>query len=150
MISQSRPIELLLVEDSSDDVLLIRTALQEGKVANNLNVVDTGDAALQYLQRQSPNGSGTLPDLVLLDLNLPGVDGRDVLAHIKNDPELRSIPVIVMTTSAEERDVVAAYDLQANAYVQKPLDLDEFIAAVRSLEEFWLSIVRLPTRINGH
>jgi two-component system, chemotaxis family, response regulator Rcp1 len=139
-----RPIQILLVEDSSDDVLLIRAALREGKVANDLHVVEDGDAAVAYLRGEPPHEGRDLPDLILLDLNLPGMDGREVLAEIKRDEALRRLPVIVLTTSGEDADVLAAYDLLVNAYVQKPVDIDQFIAAVRSIEEFWLTLVRLP------
>ena len=137
----------MLVEDSDDDVLLIREALRHGHVANQLHVVRDGDEAMAFMHKQDSFSTSPRADLVLLDLNLPGKDGREVLEEIKGDPALRSIPVIVLTTSREERDILYAYEHQANAYVAKPLDLDEFFAAIRMFEDFWLTLVRLP---RGH
>jgi CheY-like chemotaxis protein len=141
--SQS-PIEILLVEDNPGDVRLTREALRDGKVRNNLNVVDDGVKALEFLRRQGDFGEAPRPDLILLDLNLPRMSGREVLTEIKSDPELRSIPVVVLTTSQAEQDIVKAYELNANCYVTKPVDLDQFITVVKSIEDFWLTIVRLP------
>lgn len=141
-MSSADAVQILLVEDSSDDVLLTREALKRGRVANDLHVAPDGETALEYLRSQSPDRPR--PDLVLLDLNLPGVDGREVLDEIKGDPALRQIPVVVLTTSAEERDVLRAYDAHVNAYVTKPLDFHDFINAVRSIEDFWLRLVRFP------
>lgn len=137
------PIEILLVEDSPDDVLLTQKALRAARLANTLHVASDGDEAMTYLR---PNGAPGFrrPDLVLLDLNLPGKDGREVLDEIKSDPDLRRIPVVVLTTSAEERDVHRAYDSHVNAYVTKPLKFSEFVDAVRAIESFWLGIVKYP------
>lgn len=138
------PIEILLVEDSPGDVRLIREALKDGKVANRINVVEDGEAAMLYLRRQKPYADAVRPELVLLDLNLPRKDGREVLEEIKSDPELMRIPVVVLTTSSSEEDVLRTYSSHANCFVTKPIDLDQFMDAVRSIESFWLTIVRLP------
>lgn len=139
-----RPVELLLVEDNPGDVELTREALEEAKVRNRLNVVGDGEEAVAYLRRQGRYAGATRPDLVLLDLNLPRMDGRAVLAEIKNDPDLRRIPVVVLTTSEAEKDVLGAYELHANAYIVKPVDLDQFLGVVRSVEGFWLAVVKFP------
>jgi two-component system, chemotaxis family, response regulator Rcp1 len=140
-----QPIEILLVEDSPADVELTREALEDAKVHNNLHVVGDGVEALAFLRREGAYGNAPHPDLLLLDLNLPRKDGREVLAEIKADPRLRRIPVVVLTTSEAEQDILQSYDLHANCYVTKPVDLDAFIQVVRSIENFWLVIVRLPT-----
>jgi chemotaxis family two-component system response regulator Rcp1 len=140
----SASVEVLLVEDNPGDVLLTREALREGKVRNNLSVVDDGVKALAYLRREGEYANATRPDLVLLDLNLPRMSGREVLEQIKADPQLRNIPVVILTSSQAEQDILRAYDLHANCYVTKPVDLDQFISVVRSIEDFWLTIVRLP------
>ena len=140
----SRPIEVLLVEDSPADVALTMEALQEGKFLNHLTVVHDGVEAMELLRRQGPFADAPRPDLILLDLNLPRKDGREVLAEIKADDHLRPIPVVVLTTSQTEEDILKAYDLNANCYVTKPMGLDQFLKVVRSIEEFWLSIVKLP------
>jgi CheY-like chemotaxis protein len=137
-------VEILLVEDNPGDVRLTREALREGKIRNNLNVVGDGVEALRYLRREGPYAESTRPDLILLDLNLPRMDGREVLEAVKADPSLRLIPVVVLTSSAAEQDIVRAYDLHANCYVSKPVDLDQFIHVVKSIEDFWFSIVKLP------
>jgi two-component system, chemotaxis family, response regulator Rcp1 len=139
-----RPIEILLVEDSPADVDLTREALEDAKVSNNLNVVDDGEQALAYLRREGPYAEQPRTDLILLDLNLPRKDGREVLAEIKDDPDLRRIPVVILTTSEAEQDILRSYDLHANCYVTKPVDLERFITVVRSIEDFWLAIVKLP------
>ena len=139
-----RPIEILLVEDNPGDVRLTREALAEAKVRNNLAVVPDGVEALSYLRRQGSFTDSPRPDLVLLDLNLPKKDGREVLAELKNDPALRRLPVVVLTTSSAEKDILESYDLHANCYITKPVDLDQFINVVASIEDFWLTIVRLP------
>jgi two-component system, chemotaxis family, response regulator Rcp1 len=141
----SRSIEILLVEDNPGDVRLTREALREGKVRNNLHVAQDGVEALRFLRREGEHADAVRPDLILLDLNLPKKDGRQVLEEIKNDPELRTIPVVVLTSSQAEQDICRAYDLYANAYVTKPVDLDQFITVVRSIESFWLTIVKLPS-----
>lgn len=140
----SQPIEILMVEDNPGDVRLTREALREGKVRNNLYVVADGDAALDFLHRRAGYADAVHPDLILLDLNLPGKSGLEVLAEIKNDESLRRIPVVILTSSRAEADIVRSYDLHANAYVAKPVGLEEFIAVVKSIEGFWLEIVNLP------
>ena len=141
-----RPIEILLVEDSPSDTELTVEALQEAKMRNNLSVVDDGVQAMQFLRRQGPYANAPRPDLILLDLNLPRKDGREVLAEIKADTKLASIPVVVLTTSQAEQDILRSYDLHANCYITKPVDLDRFISVVRSIEEYWCSVVTLPPR----
>jgi two-component system, chemotaxis family, response regulator Rcp1 len=140
----SRPVEILLVEDNPGDVRLTREALREGKVRNNLHVAADGVEALHFLRREGKFAGAVRPDLILLDLNLPKKDGREVLEDIKSDPALRYIPVVVLTSSQAEQDILRAYDLHANCYVTKPVDLDQFIHVVRSIEEFWFTIVKLP------
>lgn len=139
------PIEILLVEDNPGDVRLTQEVLKEGRIRNTLNVVTDGVEALAFLRREGAYADAPLQDMVLLDLNLPRMDGREVLAEIKGDPELRQIPVVVLTTSSAEVDIVKAYDLHANCYITKPVDLDQFENVVRSIEDFWLAIVKLPT-----
>ena len=139
-----RAIEILLVEDNPGDVRLTQEALGEAKVRNNLAVAKDGVEALQYLRREPPFGDATRPDLILLDLNLPRKDGREVLAEIKADPDLRRLPVVVLTTSSAEKDVLESYNLYANCYITKPVDLDQFVRIVSSIEDFWLTIVKLP------
>ncbi len=138
--------EILLVEDNPSDVLLTQIAMRECKMANRLQVVGDGEQALSYLRREGRFVDAIRPDLVLLDLNLPRLDGREVLREIKDDPELRSIPVVVLTTSDAERDVMQSYDLHANAYITKPVDMDQFVKIVRGLDDFWFGLVRLPAR----
>lgn len=138
------PIQILLVEDSPGDIRLTREVLRDAKIANELHIVGDGEEAMRFLRQQDGYADRPRPDLMLLDLNLPRKDGREVLAELKEDPALHRIPVIVLTTSAAERDIVRSYDLQAACYITKPIDLDEFISVVRSIESFWLSIVRLP------
>ncbi|HEX6908931.1 MAG TPA: response regulator [Longimicrobium sp.] len=144
MTPSSSPIEVLLVEDNPGDVRLTREALKEGKVCNNLSVVPDGVEAMAFLRRQGPYADAPRPDVILLDLNLPKKDGREVLEEVKSDAELRSIPVVVLTTSEAERDIARAYALHANCYITKPVDLDQFITVVKSIEDFWFSIVKLP------
>ncbi len=140
-----QPIEMLLVEDSPADVDLTREALIDAKVRNNLSVVSDGVEALAFLRREGKHADAPHPDLILLDLNLPKKDGREVLADIKQDEELRRIPVVILTTSEAEQDIVRSYDLHANCYVTRPVDLDRFLTVVKSIEDFWLAIVKLPT-----
>jgi CheY-like chemotaxis protein len=139
-----RPIEILLVEDSPDDATLTIEALKEGKVQNHVHLAEDGVEALAFLRREGARANSPRPDLVLLDLNLPKKNGWEVLAEIKDDANLRRIPVVIMTTSDDQKHVNEAYDLHANCYVTKPIDVDEFIGAVRKIEDFWLTIVRLP------
>jgi CheY-like chemotaxis protein len=140
------PIEVLLVEDDPGDVLMTREAFEEHKVRNNLSVVNDGSEALAYLRREGQYTDASRPDLILLDLNLPRRDGREVLAEIKNDPQLRQIPVVVLTTSQADEDIVRSYQLHANAYVTKPVDFDRFIEVVRQIDDFFVSVVKLPPR----
>lgn len=145
MISDGRPIEILLVEDSAADIRLTEEALKEGKVQNHLNIARDGEETLRFLRREGENANAPRPDLILLDLNLPKKDGREVLEEIKADADLKRIPVVVMTTSQAEEDILKAYNLNANCYITKPVDLDKFINVVQSIEDFWLTVVRLPT-----
>lgn len=139
-----KPIEILLVEDSPTDVLLAREALENAKVLNSLSVVSDGVQALDFLRRQAPYEQAPRPDLILLDLNLPRKDGREVLADIKFDENLKRIPVVVLTTSKDEADIFHAYGLHANCYISKPVDFDQFTQVVQTIENFWFSIVTLP------
>jgi two-component system, chemotaxis family, response regulator Rcp1 len=141
-----RPIEILLVEDNPGDVRLTIEGLRESKVRNNLHLAPDGVAALEFLRRDGTYADAPRPDLILLDLNLPKKDGREVLAEIKADPALRTIPVVVLTTSSAEKDVLRTYELQAASYITKPVDLEQFITVVKSIEDFWLTIVTLPHR----
>lgn len=140
------PIEILMVEDNPGDVRLAQEALKGGKVWNNLHVVEDGVSALDFLYRREPYGEAPRPDMILLDLNLPRKDGREVLATIKADKRLQSIPVIVLTSSQAEEDILRAYHLSANCYITKPVDFGQFIKIVRTIEEFWLMIVALPPK----
>ena len=137
-------IEILLVEDNPGDARLTREALRDGKVQNNLHIAVDGVEAMAFLRRQGPHAGAVRPDLILLDLNLPRKSGREGLAEVKSDPELARIPVVVLTTSKAEEDVAKAYDFHANCYITKPVDFEQFITVVRSIEEFWFTIVRLP------
>jgi chemotaxis family two-component system response regulator Rcp1 len=141
-----QPIEILLVEDNPGDVRLTREALRESKMLNILNAVADGDAALAYLRRQGEYAQVTRPDMILLDLNLPKKDGREVLEDIKNDPDLKRIPVMIITSSKAEEDILKSYNLHANCYITKPVDLDRFMTVVKSIEDFWVSIVKLPPK----
>ncbi|MGI5245020.1 response regulator [Dactylosporangium sp. CA-139066] len=145
-VESSLPIEVLLVEDDPGDVLMTQEAFEEHKVRNKLNVVQDGEEALAYLRREGRFADATRPDLILLDLNLPRVDGREVLQVIKEDQDLRRIPVVVLTTSQADEDILRSYSLHANAYVTKPVDFDSFIAVVRQIDEFFVSVVKLPPR----
>lgn len=141
----AKPVEILLVEDSPGDVRLTQECMKEAKVSNNLYVVGDGVEALAYLRQEGKYTDARRPDLILLDLNLPKKDGREVLAEIKADEVLRRIPVVVLTISKAEEDILKTYDLHANCYIVKPLDLEQFFGVVRSIEDFWLSIVKLPS-----
>jgi CheY-like chemotaxis protein len=140
-----QPIEVLLVEDDPGDVLLIEEAFADNKLLNNLNIVNDGEQALAYLRREGEYAEAPRPDLVLLDLNLPRKDGREVLQEVKTDESLRTIPVVVLTTSEAEEDVLRSYQLHANAYVPKPVDFDRFVSIVRQIDDFFVSVVRLPS-----
>jgi len=141
-----KPIEVLLVEDDPGDELMTREAFEDNKIRNTLHVVRDGQEALDFLYRQGQYTDAPRPDLVLLDLNLPRYDGRQVLERIKTDPEMALIPVVVLTTSSAEEDILRSYKLHANAYVTKPVDLEQFIGAVRQIDDFFVSVVRLPPR----
>ena len=141
-----RPIEILLVEDSPSDANLTIREFKKAKIANNLSWVENGEDAMDYLHCQNKFVGVMRPDLILLDLNLPGMDGREVLAEVKADVQLRQIPIIVLTTSTDEEDVLRSYNLNANCYVSKPIDIYEFIHAVKLINEFWLAAVKLPQK----
>jgi CheY-like chemotaxis protein len=141
---EGKAVEILLIEDNPGDVRLTIEALKEAKVANRLSVVPDGVEAMNFLRRKDSYKDVIRPDLILLDLNLPRKDGREVLAEIKNDPELKKIPVVVLTTSRSEADILNAYDLHANCYITKPVDFKQFMTVVKSIEDFWLTVVKLP------
>jgi CheY-like chemotaxis protein len=145
-LKYGNPIEILLVEDNPGDARLAQEALKDSKILNNVNVVDDGVEAMAFLHRQGPYAKSPRPDLVLLDLNLPKKDGREVLAEMKAADELKRIPVVVLTTSKAEEDIAKSYDLHANCYITKPIDLEQFMKVVKSIEDFWLTVVRLPPR----
>jgi len=142
--TKGKPIEILMVEDNPADVRLTREAFRDASVLNNMNVTVDGEDAMSFLKREGRYKDSPRPDLILLDLNLPKKDGREVLEEIKEDQDLRRIPVVVFTTSDDEKDVSRAYNLHANAYIKKPVDLDQFIRIVAVVEDFWLSVVKLP------
>lgn len=137
-------IEILMVEDNPGDVRLAQEALKESKVRNNMSVVWDGEEAISFLRREGKYSDSPRPDLILLDLNLPKKDGTQVLADIKEDPHLRRIPVVILTTSEADRDILKTYDLHANCYITKPVDFDKFVEVVKAVDNFWLTIVRLP------
>lgn len=142
-----RPVEFLLAEDNPGDVRLTKEALRESKISNNLNVVPDGVEAMAFLRREGKYFDAPRPDVILLDLNLPKKDGREVLAEVKADPNLRLIPVVIITSSEAEQDVLKTYELHANCYVTKPVDLEQFIKVIQSIETFWLTIVTLPSSV---
>jgi CheY-like chemotaxis protein len=142
----ARTVEILLVEDNPGDARLTIEAMREAKVHNRIQVVEDGVEAMQYLRHEGRYADAPRPDLILLDLNLPKKDGRAVLAEVKTDPALKRIPVVVLTTSSAEEDVLKAYDLHANAYVTKPVDLQQFMKIVALIDEFWISVVTLPRK----
>lgn len=144
-MNDSKPIEILLIEDNPGDARLAQEALRDAKVRNHLNWVPDGVEALGFLRRESKYGAAPRPDLILLDLNLPRKDGREVLTEIKSDDTLRRIPVVILTTSQAQEDIHRAYHLNANCYISKPVDLDQFMRIVKTIEDFWLTIVKLPT-----
>ncbi|WP_019143882.1 response regulator [Aeromicrobium massiliense] len=146
MNESTQPIEVLLVEDDPGDELMTREAFEDNKIRNTLHVVRDGEQALDFLYRRGAHADAPQPDLILLDLNLPKYDGRQVLEKIKSDPDLAHIPIVVLTTSSAEEDILRSYKLHANAYVTKPVDVEQFIAAVRQIDEFFVTIVRLPNR----
>jgi len=142
--TETEPVEILLAEDNPGDVTLTKKALEQGNIINNLHVANDGVEAIQFLRQEGEYADEPRPDLVLLDLNMPRKDGREVLEEIKGDEDLRRIPVVVMTSSEAEEDIVKSYDLHANAYLTKPIDYDGFLDIVRSIEEFWLTVVKMP------
>ena len=139
-----KAIEILLVEDNPGDIRLTKEAFKEGKVRNNLNIVEDGEEAMAFLRQEGEYSDAPRPDLILLDLNLPKKDGREVLLDIKNDQKLRTIPVVILTTSKAEEDILKTYNLHANCYINKPVDFDQFINVIKTIEVFWLSVVMLP------
>lgn len=143
----SRPVAILLVEDSPADVRLTREALAEGKIRNTLSVVADGMEAMDFLRRRNGFSAAPRPDLILLDLNLPRKDGREVLGEVKADPDLRRIPVVVLTTSGAEEDILRSYNLHANCYITKPMDLDKFFSVIKAIDDFWLTVVKLPAEV---
>ncbi len=143
--TNGRAVEILLVEDNPGDVRLTMETLKEGRLTNNVSVAGDGVEAMAFLQREGKYADAPRPDFILLDLNLPKKDGREVLEEIKEDPELRRIPVVILSTSTAEHDILKTYDLHANCYINKPVDLDEFIKVVRLVEDFWFTIVKLPS-----
>jgi CheY-like chemotaxis protein len=144
MINGGKPIEILLVEDSMDDAEMTMDSLKDGRVRNRVHWVEDGEEALAFLRRRGRHAGAPRADLILLDLKLPRMHGLEVLAEIKQDPNLRRIPVVIMTTSDDEKHVLQAYDRHANCYVTKPVDMDKFMEAIRLIEEFWLTVVHLP------
>jgi chemotaxis family two-component system response regulator Rcp1 len=146
-LSETKPVEILLVEDSPSDAALTIEALEAGKVANKLTLVEDGVEAMEFLKRSGKYAKVSRPDLIMLDLNLPRKDGREVLAEIKNDPDLKVIPIIVLTTSHSDKDILQSYQLNANCYITKPVDFTQFIDVVKSIEKFWLTVVTLPQKI---
>jgi CheY-like chemotaxis protein len=144
MKKQAQPIDMLLVDDNPGDVRLTQEVLRDTKLINRLCVVTDGEQAMDFLKRRSTYAGAIRPDLVLLDLNLPRKNGREVLSEIKADPDLKRIPVVILTSSQAEEDVLKSYDLHANCYITKPVDLDQFVQVVKSIENFWVSIVKLP------
>jgi two-component system, chemotaxis family, response regulator Rcp1 len=146
--TQARAVQILLIEDSPSDTQLTVEALREAKVGNHLSTVEDGLQAMRFLRREGPYKDAPRPDLIMLDLNLPCKDGREVLTEIKSDEDLKTIPVVVLTTSRAEQDVLRSYELSANCYITKPVGFEEFIEVVRSIESFWLLVVSLPSKIN--
>jgi len=142
-----KEVHILLVDDNEGDILLTKEALNEAKIINKISVARDGTEALRFLCKEYPFKDCETPDLVLLDINLPKMDGTEVLAIIKNDPELRRIPVIMLTTSSAEKDILVSYDNHANCYITKPVDLERFMSVVRTIEDFWISIVKLPKSV---
>ena len=137
-------IHILLVDDNEGDILLTREALEEARIINKISIAYDGMEAVSFLRKTPPFGDADMPDLILLDINLPKMDGTEVLSIIKSDPDLKRIPVIMLTTSSSEKDILASYDNYANCYITKPVDLDRFMDVVRTIEDFWISIVKLP------
>ena len=147
--TSGQPVEILLVEDNEGDARLAREAMLESKMRNTLHHVSDGEEAMAFLRRVGKYADAPRPSLILLDLNLPKMDGREVLAAVKSDDELKNIPIVVLTVSSSDEDILASYDLHANCYITKPVDLTQFIKVVRSIGDFWLTIVRLPDSVPG-
>jgi CheY-like chemotaxis protein len=143
-LSASKPIDILLIEDNPGDVRLVVESLKDSKIRNSMSVVEDGEAAMSFLRRQGEYAQVLRPDLILLDLNLPKKNGREVLAEFKSDPDLKRIPVVVITSSSDDQDILAAYNNSANCYVTKPVDLKRFKKVVKSIEDFWLDVAKLP------
>ena len=141
----TKPVEILLVEDNEGDVGLVEEVFEDAKIRNTLHVAEDGEEAMLFLNKEKPFANAPTPDIILLDLNLPQKDGREVLEEIKTDDKLKRIPVVVLTTSKAEEDIVRSYDLHANSYITKPVDFDQFIRVIKSIEDFWLEVVRLPS-----
>ena len=141
----TKPVEILLVEDNEGDVGLVEEVFEDAKIRNTLHVAEDGEEAMLFLNKEKPFANAPTPDIILLDLNLPQKDGREVLEEIKTDDKLKRIPVVVLTTSKAEEDIVKSYDLHANSYITKPVDFDQFIKVIKSIEDFWLEVVRLPS-----
>ncbi|MGB9939099.1 response regulator [Methanosarcina sp.] len=141
-----KPIEILLVEDSKGDIGLIEEVFEEAKIRNNLHIAEDGEEAILFLNKEGQFLDALRPDIILLDLNLPKKDGREVLEEVKGDPNLRNIPIVVLTTSKAEEDILKSYNLHANAYITKPVDFDQFIKVIKSIEDFWLQVVKLPSK----
>jgi CheY-like chemotaxis protein len=146
MITIGKPVEILLVEDNKGDVGLVEEVFEESKIRNNLHVTEDGEEAMLYLHGEGKFSGSSRPDLILLDLNLPKKDGREVLREVKEDSNLKNIPIVVLTTSNDEKDILEAYDLHANADVTKPLDFNQFIMVIKSIANFWLDVVKLPMK----
>jgi two-component system, chemotaxis family, response regulator Rcp1 len=146
-LSNMQEIHILLVDDNEGDILLTREALEEAKIVNKISIAYDGMEAIQFLRNNRPYGGGG-PDLILLDINLPKMNGTEVLTIIKNDPDLKRIPVIMLTTSSAEKDILSSYDNHANCYITKPVDLERFMDVVRTIEDFWISIVKLPKTVH--
>ena len=146
MITIGKPVEILLVEDNKGDVGLVEEVFEESKIRNNLHVTEDGEEAMLYLHGEGKFSGSSCPDLILLDLNLPKKDGREVLREVKEDSNLKNIPIVVLTTSNDEKDILEAYDLHANADVTKPLDFNQFIMVIKSIANFWLDVVKLPMK----
>ncbi|MEL7669777.1 response regulator [Methanobacterium sp.] len=144
-----KQIEILLVEDNEGDVGLVEEVFQEAKIMNNLNIAEDGEEAMLFLHKKGKFSNVSSPDIILLDLNLPGKDGREVLKEIKEDNKLKRIPVVILTTSKAEEDILKSYNLHANSYITKPVDFDQFIRVIKSIENFWLDIVKLPSKGNA-
>jgi CheY-like chemotaxis protein len=149
MTEPLKPIEILLVEDDPGDVLMTQEALEHHKVSNTLHVVSDGVEAMRFVRQEAPYENAVRPGLILLDLNLPRRNGLEVLADLKGDPDLRTIPVVILTTSKAEEDILRSYNLHANAYITKPVDFDRFVEAVRKIDEFFLTVVKLPIPVAG-